>query len=164
MPAGCSFEGACPSSPMDRSPKRLRSSLVTGSSNATAPIAPRRSPPGYRRPPAPAIRPRRMRTCGRSRSRGRSLTSRSPLRDRELEDLLRDLTPQVLAALVRRYGHFDLAEDAVQEGLLAAAMQWEADGIAQDPKAWLITVASHKLTDLLRSEQARQRREERVPQ
>ena len=85
------------------------------------------------------------------------------MRDRELEDLLRDLTPQVLAALVRRYGHFDLAEDAVQEGLLAAAMQW-ADGIPADPKAWLITVASRKLTDLLRSEQARQRREDRVAQ
>ena len=84
--------------------------------------------------------------------------------DREFEDLLRDLTPQVLAALVRRYGHFDLAEDAVQEGLLAAATQWQADGIPEDPKAWLITVASRKLTDLLRSEQARQRRQERVAQ
>ena len=86
------------------------------------------------------------------------------MRDREFGDLLRDLTPQVLAALVRRYGHFDLAEDAVQEGLLAAATQWEADGVPADPKAWLITVASRKLTDLLRSEQARQRREDRVAQ
>lgn len=77
---------------------------------------------------------------------------------------MRDLTPQVLAALVRRYGHFDLAEDALQEGLLAAATQWEAGGIPKDPKAWLITVASRKLTDLLRSEHARQRREERVAQ
>lgn len=86
------------------------------------------------------------------------------MRDPGSEDLLRDLTPQVLAALVRRYGHFDLAEEAVQEGLLAAATQWQADGTPQDPKAWLITVAARKLTDLLRSEQARQRREERVAQ
>jgi RNA polymerase sigma factor (sigma-70 family) len=73
-------------------------------------------------------------------------------------DLLRELTPQVLAAVVRRYGHFDLAEDAVQEALLAATQQWPA-GQPADPKAWLITVASRRLTDLLRAESARQRRE-----
>ncbi|HEX9067021.1 MAG TPA: DUF6596 domain-containing protein [Streptosporangiaceae bacterium] len=76
------------------------------------------------------------------------------------EDLLRGLAPQVLGALVRRFGHFDLAEDAVQEALLAAAAQWPADGIPNSPKAWLITVGSRRLTDLLRSEQARRRREE----
>ncbi|HEY1319896.1 MAG TPA: DUF6596 domain-containing protein, partial [Streptosporangiaceae bacterium] len=76
------------------------------------------------------------------------------------EDLLRQLAPQVLGALVRRYGHFDTAEDAVQEALLAAATQWPAEGIPGNPRGWLITVASRRLTDLLRSEQARQRREE----
>ncbi|HEY0717392.1 MAG TPA: DUF6596 domain-containing protein, partial [Streptosporangiaceae bacterium] len=76
------------------------------------------------------------------------------------EDLLRQLAPQVLGALVRRYGHFDTAEDAVQEALLAAATQWPADGRPDSPRAWLITVASRRLTDLLRAEQARQRREE----
>src|SRR5262252_10325867 len=83
------------------------------------------------------------------------------------EDLLRRLAPQVLGALVRRYGHFDTAEDAVQEALLAASVQWPAGGVPGDPRAWLITVASRRLTDLLRSEQARQRREDsaarRVP-
>ena len=78
----------------------------------------------------------------------------------EAEDLLRRLAPRVLGALVRRYGHFDTAEDAVQEALLAAASQWPADGIPANPRGWLITVASRRLTDLLRSEQARQRREE----
>src|SRR5881227_1275075 len=78
------------------------------------------------------------------------------------EDLLRRLAPQVLGALVRRYGHFDTAEDAVQEALLAAAVQWPADGIPAEPRGWLITVASRRLTDLLRSEQARQRREDTV--
>ncbi len=84
--------------------------------------------------------------------------------DRHIEDLLRDLAPQVLGALVRRYGHFDTSEDAVQESLMAAATQWAADGPPENPRAWLITVASRRLTDLLRSEQARQRREERVAQ
>ncbi|TCC61934.1 sigma-70 family RNA polymerase sigma factor [Kribbella pittospori] len=81
-----------------------------------------------------------------------------------LEDLLRELAPQVLGALVRRYGHFDTAEDAVQEALLAAAQQWPEDGVPGSPRGWLITVASRRLTDLLRREQARQRREDRVGQ
>ncbi len=80
------------------------------------------------------------------------------------EDLLRELAPQVLGALVRRYGHFDTAEDAVQEALLAAAQQWPEQGLPDNPRAWLITVASRRLTDLLRSEQARQRREDTVAQ
>lgn len=75
------------------------------------------------------------------------------------EQLLRSLTPQVLAALVRRYGNFEAAEDAVQEALLAASLQWPADGMPDRPAAWLITVASRRLTDELRSEQARRRRE-----
>jgi RNA polymerase sigma factor (sigma-70 family) len=81
----------------------------------------------------------------------------------ELEDLLRGLAPQVLAALLRRYKDFAAAEDAVQEALLAAATHWPADGMPTRPEAWLITVASRKLTDQLRSEQARRRREEAVP-
>jgi predicted RNA polymerase sigma factor len=82
--------------------------------------------------------------------------------DTEVEGLLRRLAPQVLGAVVRRYGHFDTAEDAVQEGLLAAAMQWPKDGLPDNPRGWLITVASRRLTNLLRSEQARQRREDTV--
>jgi RNA polymerase sigma factor (sigma-70 family) len=82
--------------------------------------------------------------------------------DPEVEDLLRRLAPQVLGAVVRRYGHFDTAEDAAQEALLAAATQWPKDGIPDNPRGWLITVASRRLTDLLRSEQARQRREDTV--
>jgi RNA polymerase sigma factor (sigma-70 family) len=77
----------------------------------------------------------------------------------EVGDLLRPLAPQVLGAVVRRYGHFDLAEDATQEALLAASVQWPRDGLPRSPKAWLISVASRRLTDMLRSEQARRRRE-----
>ena len=84
-----------------------------------------------------------------------------PGRDTEdTEDLLRTLAPQVLGAVVRRYGHFSVAEDAVQEALLAAAVQWPDAGVPGNPQGWLITVAARRLTDLLRAEQTRQRREE----
>jgi RNA polymerase sigma factor (sigma-70 family) len=82
--------------------------------------------------------------------------------DARIEDLLRDLAPQVLGALVRRYGHFDLAEDAVQEALLAAARQWPAEGVPDSPRKWLIRVASRRLIDLLRADQTRRRREDGV--
>ena len=72
------------------------------------------------------------------------------------------MAPPVLGAVVRRYGNFDTAEDAVQEALLAAAVQWPAEGVPDSPRGWLIRVASRRLTDLLRHERARQRREETV--
>ena len=80
----------------------------------------------------------------------------------DVENLLRELAPQVLGAVVRRYGNFDTAEDAVQEAMLAATTQWPNDGVPDNPRAWLITVAARRLTDLLRSEQARRRREDTV--
>ncbi|HEY0473057.1 MAG TPA: RNA polymerase sigma factor [Kribbella sp.] len=78
----------------------------------------------------------------------------------DFELLLREQTPQVLSALVRHYGHFDLAEEAVQEALLSAAQQWPEEGVPDNPKGWLIRVGSRRLMDLLRSETARRRREE----
>ena len=78
------------------------------------------------------------------------------------EDLLRSLAPQVLGALIRRYGGFDACEDAVQEALLAASQQWPSEGVPSNPRGWLVTVASRRLTDLLRSDSARRRREETV--
>jgi RNA polymerase sigma factor (sigma-70 family) len=80
----------------------------------------------------------------------------------EVEGLLRELAPHVLGALVRHYGGFDTCEDAVQEALLAAAVQWPTDGLPTNPKAWLITVASRRRTELWRNETARRRREETV--
>ena len=77
----------------------------------------------------------------------------------DIEGLLRQLAPQTLAALTRRYGHFDLAEDAVQEALLAAAESWPS-AMPDNPAGWFTTVARRRLTDLLRSEQARRRREQ----
>ncbi|WP_081237370.1 RNA polymerase sigma factor [Streptomyces viridosporus] len=79
---------------------------------------------------------------------------------REIEDLLRELAPQVLGTLVRRHGAFDLSEDAVQEALLAAAVQWPDTGVPDSPRGWLVTVASRRLADRVRGEAARRRREE----
>ncbi|HEX6368487.1 MAG TPA: sigma-70 family RNA polymerase sigma factor [Longimicrobium sp.] len=76
--------------------------------------------------------------------------------------LLRDLAPQVLGAVARRHGDFDAAEDAVQEALVAAATQWPAQGIPQNPRGWLYHVALRRITDHLRSEMARRRREDAV--
>ncbi|MFJ7523661.1 RNA polymerase sigma factor [Streptomyces griseus] len=80
--------------------------------------------------------------------------------DVTVEELLRRHAPQVLGALVRRYGHFDQAEVSVQEALIAAAGQWPGDGVPDNPRGWLIRVASRRLTDRLRSDEARRRREE----
>jgi RNA polymerase sigma factor (sigma-70 family) len=79
-----------------------------------------------------------------------------------VEDLLRELAPQVLGALLRRYGQFHLCEDASQEALLAAALQWPGDGVPENPRGWLITVATRRLMDQVRSAQARRSREDRI--
>jgi RNA polymerase sigma factor (sigma-70 family) len=79
-----------------------------------------------------------------------------------VEDLLRELAPQVLAALVRRYGQFHLCEDASQEALIAAARQWPAGGLPENPRGWLIAVASRRLMDQVRSEQSRRNREDLI--
>ncbi|HEY4702820.1 MAG TPA: DUF6596 domain-containing protein [Streptosporangiaceae bacterium] len=76
-----------------------------------------------------------------------------------IEDLLRELTPQVLGALVRRYGQFEGCEDAVQEALLAASRQWPAEGVPDNQRGWLMTVASRRLIDQLRGDHARRERE-----
>jgi RNA polymerase sigma factor (sigma-70 family) len=77
-----------------------------------------------------------------------------------VEDVLRRSAPHVLGVLLRRYGRFDVCEDAVQEALVAAAVQWTEHGITEHPHAWLITVASRRVADALRSEHARGRREQ----
>ena len=79
---------------------------------------------------------------------------------KDVEDLLRELAPRVVGALMRHYGGFDTCEDAVQEALLAAAVQWPTEGVPSNPKGWLITVASRRRTELWRNDSARRRREE----
>ena len=76
-----------------------------------------------------------------------------------IEDLLRELTPRVLGTLVRRYGQFEGCEDAVQEAVLAATVQWPAEGVPNNPRGWLVTVASRRLIDQMRSDHARRERE-----
>ncbi|MGH9611700.1 MAG: RNA polymerase sigma factor [Bryobacteraceae bacterium] len=78
------------------------------------------------------------------------------------EHLLRELAPQVLGAVIRRFRDFAAAEDAVQEALVAAATQWPRDGVPDNPRGWLIQVAGRRMTDYLRSEAARRRRETTV--
>src|SRR5258705_8483308 len=80
--------------------------------------------------------------------------------DREIEGLLRELAPRVLAVVARRYRDFDTAEDAVQEALLAAALQWPEQGLPDSPEAWLIAIATRRLINIWRADHARRRREE----
>jgi RNA polymerase sigma factor (sigma-70 family) len=82
--------------------------------------------------------------------------------DREVGHLLRELAPQVLGAVARRQQDFAAAEDAVQEALIAAAAQWPTEGVPENPRGWLYHVAIRRVTDQLRSEVARRRREEAV--
>ncbi|MEU3271319.1 sigma-70 family RNA polymerase sigma factor [Saccharomonospora sp. NPDC006951] len=79
-----------------------------------------------------------------------------------VEDVLRRLAPRVLVALVRHYRDFETAEDAVQEALLAAATQWPARGVPDNPEGWLVRVASRRMIDQLRGELAGRQREERI--
>ena len=78
----------------------------------------------------------------------------------EIGELLRELAPQVLGAMVRRYGQFGACEDALQEAMLEAVSSWPARGVPDSPKGWLLTVASRRLIDEVRSEHARRRREQ----
>ena len=79
--------------------------------------------------------------------------------DRDAEHLLRELAPQVLGAVIRRFRDFAASEDAVQEALLAAALQWPEEGVPENPRGWLIQVAARRMTDHLRADLARRRRE-----
>jgi predicted RNA polymerase sigma factor len=81
----------------------------------------------------------------------------SPSPDRHVEPLLRDLAPQVLGAVVRQFHDFAASEDAVQEALIAAAVQWPRDGVPDNPRSWLIRVAQRRLVDQLRSEASRRK-------
>ncbi len=82
--------------------------------------------------------------------------------DLPIGHLLRELTPQVLGIVVRRFHDFAAAEDAVQEASIAAVMQWPRDGVPGNPRAWLAQVAFRKMADHIRSESARRQRETEV--
>src|SRR5271154_4342809 len=79
--------------------------------------------------------------------------------DSTSEHLLRELAPQVLGAVARRFRDFSSAEDAVQEAMIAAFTQWPREGVPENPRGWLIQVASRRMTDQIRSEIARRERE-----
>jgi RNA polymerase sigma factor (sigma-70 family) len=84
--------------------------------------------------------------------------------DANAENLLRELAPQVLGATMRRFKDFAAAEDAVQEALVAASVQWPQEGMPDNPRGWLIQVATRRMTDFFRSESARREREELTAQ
>ena len=86
----------------------------------------------------------------------------SPSLDSRAESLLRELAPRVLGCVVGRYGDFAAAEDAVQEALIAAAVQWPRDGLPENPRGWLIQVASRRMADHSRSEAARRPKRPRL--
>ncbi len=81
---------------------------------------------------------------------------------RVVEDVWRRESPHVLAALLRRYGDLGDCEDAAQEAAEAAARQWDTDGVPDNPRGWLIRVASRRLIDRFRADRARAGREEAV--
>jgi RNA polymerase sigma factor (sigma-70 family) len=91
---------------------------------------------------------------------GESMSGQTP--ENPIERLLRELAPQVLGYVTRRFRDFALAEDTVQEAMLAAFRQWPLEGIPENPRAWLIRVASRRMTDIIRSEMARRQREAAV--
>jgi len=82
-----------------------------------------------------------------------------PALDPDAEHLLRDLAPQVLGSVMRRYRDFAACEDAVQEALMAASQQWPCDGMPENPRGWLVQVASRRMVDQIRSDSARRQRE-----
>jgi len=79
-----------------------------------------------------------------------------------IEHLLRELAPQVLGRMTRRFGDFSAAEDAVQEALVSAAASWPVEGLPEEPRAWLTRVAARRMVDHVRAETARRRREQLV--
>ena len=82
----------------------------------------------------------------------------APRLDAAAENLLRELAPQVLGATIRRFKDFAAAEDAVQEALVAASVQWPKEGVPDNPRGWLIHVAARRMTDYVRSDTARRDR------
>uniref|UniRef100_UPI000288FF47 RNA polymerase sigma factor n=1 Tax=Halomonas sp. KM-1 TaxID=590061 RepID=UPI000288FF47 len=81
-----------------------------------------------------------------------------------LDELYRREYGRVLASLIRRFGHFELAEDAVQAAFEAAMVQWPAEGWPPNPTSWLIATARHKVVDQLRHQQMRERKGDELRQ
>src|SRR4051812_44444928 len=144
--------------PTARTPRPRSNWPASSSSTAPPASAPKRSRPSSR---GRAALSSCVRRCGRVPTTS-DLLSQPPMTPdgtAELERLWREAAPRVLAALVRRYGDFDSAEDALQEALLAASRQWPDEGVPRDPTSWLLTVASRRLVDQWRADSARAERE-----
>ena len=57
---------------------------------------------------------------------------------------------RIVATLIGLVGDFDLAEEAAQEAFTAAVDQWQASGVPEFPRAWIIQTARHKAIDRIR--------------
>src|SRR5262245_4435489 len=90
------------------------------------------------------------------------MISVGPMLDESIQQQLRELTPQVLGILVRRYRDFAGCEDALQQALIAAAARWPSAGIPDNARGWLLKVATRRLTDQIRADTARRLREQLV--
>src|SRR4029077_2682116 len=111
----------------------------------------------------PTIESRHRSAAGHERPAVRLDTGRMiPRLDDSAQGLLRDLAPTVLCTLLRRYRDFGGCEDAVQEALIAAALQWPSQGMPENPKGCIITVATRALPDPGRAATARRLREQLV--
>lgn len=83
------------------------------------------------------------------------------VRRRDIERMLREAAPSALAGLARRTGDFDASEDAMQEALVAASVQWVRDGPPDQPRAWLVAVGHRRYVEAVRRDAARRAREHR---
>src|SRR6266702_730999 len=67
-----------------------------------------------------------------------------------IENVYRSDWGRIVAALIRLFGDFDLAEEVAQEAFTAAVDQWRSSGIPEFPRAWIIQAARHKAIDRIR--------------
>src|SRR6267143_3019860 len=92
---------------------------------------------------------RHRRGAARGQPRERLTTTRSAT-DAAVTAVFREEAGRLTAALVRALGDFDLAEEVVQDSLVAALEKWPEQGIPDKPGAWLMTTARRRAIDILR--------------
>lgn len=76
-----------------------------------------------------------------------------------IERIYHEERGRVLATLLSALRDFELAEDALQDALIAALERWDRDGLPQNPGAWLTTTARRKAIDRLRRQSTRDRKQ-----
>jgi len=77
---------------------------------------------------------------------------------RALETIFRAEAGLVIAALIKQFGDFDLAEESFQDGVAEALRRWAQDGVPRNPGAWLMAVAKRRAIDRIRRARTREAR------